>query len=217
MSEAQPVYTGVSFVETWLENVDAQHSLAARIVGSGSLMVPAPRQGIFVHREPNGVLHAYVALKRSLDWLARIDFDDSSAVRARLASEFAGWPAGCLSLILDGTAAPVLRKLYGLPINHHWARSSGVTLLGDAAHLAPPAGEGANLALLDGAELANAIILHVNDPDEAIAEYEQAMFPRSQKAAAGAYEMLSMMLGDEAPDVLASFLLSNGRNKGCNE
>nr|WP_025828943.1 NAD(P)/FAD-dependent oxidoreductase [Acetobacter persici] len=213
LSDAQPVYTGVAFVETWLEDVDVKHPLAAQVVGKGSLIVPAPRQGIFVHREPNDVLHAYIALKRSTEWLAGIDFDNPSAVRACLASEFAGWAPGCLSLIMEGTMPPVLRKLYGLPIDHQWATRSGVTLLGDAAHLAPPAGEGANLALLDGAELAAAIIAHAGNPDAAIALYEQTMFPRSRAAAAGAHEMLSMMLGDTAPDCVVSFMKDVGMNE----
>jgi 2-polyprenyl-6-methoxyphenol hydroxylase-like FAD-dependent oxidoreductase len=81
----------------------------------------------------------------------------------------------------------------------------GVTLLGDAAHLAPPAGEGANLALLDGAELGHAITAHPDDIETALAFYEAAMFPRSAKATADGHDMLALLLGARAPFALVDF------------
>jgi 2-polyprenyl-6-methoxyphenol hydroxylase-like FAD-dependent oxidoreductase len=60
-----------------------------------------------------------------------------------------------------------------------------VTLLGDA-HLTPPDGEGANLAMQDGAELGNAIAAHPDDIETALTEYEQTLFPRIAAAAARA-------------------------------
>jgi 2-polyprenyl-6-methoxyphenol hydroxylase-like FAD-dependent oxidoreductase len=81
-----------------------------------------------------------------------------------------------------------------------------VTLLGDAAHLMPPSGDGANLAMLDGAELGQAIVAHPDDIEAALAAYEGAMFPRSESFAADAREILELCLGDRAPFGLTEFL-----------
>jgi hypothetical protein len=33
-----------------------------------------PAKGILAHREPDGVLHAYVALSKPQEWIAGLDF-----------------------------------------------------------------------------------------------------------------------------------------------
>ena len=50
----------------------------------------APGKGIFAHREPGGVLHAYIALSAPKEWFAAIDFADAAAAKARVAAEFDG-------------------------------------------------------------------------------------------------------------------------------
>ena len=205
LSDARPEYTGVTFVETYLHDIDARHPATARAAGGGALFALAPGQGIFAHREAGNVLHAYVALSRPADWIAGIDFGDAGAATARIAAEFDGWAPELTALITDGGTTPVPRPLYTLPIGHRWDRVRGVTLIGDAAHLAPPAGEGANLAMLDGAELAEAIVAHPGDIDAALAVFEAAMFPRGGAAAADAVDILGLCLGEHAPFSLVEF------------
>jgi len=210
LCDARPAYVGVTFIETRLSNVDVRHPASARAVGGGALFALAPGQGVFAHREPGGVLHAYIALKRSADWIDAIDFDDPDAAKARIAAEFEGWAPELVALITDGETAPVPRMLHTLPNDCRWPRTPGITLVGDAAHLAPPAGDGANLAMLDGAELAQAIVAHPDDFDAALAVYEPTMFTRSHAAARDAHAMLETLLGDDASHGLVDFFISAG-------
>ncbi|MFI7103696.1 FAD-dependent oxidoreductase [Streptomyces sp. NPDC050161] len=184
LSAATPEYTGTSFVEIYLFDADTRHPAAAKAVGGGSLMAPASGKEIHAHRESGDTLHTYVSLTESPDWFAAIDFTDAAAATARIAREFDGWAPELTALITDGDTAPVLRPHHALPIEHRWERVPGVTLLGDAAHLSAPNGEGANLAMLDGAELGKAIAAHPDDVEAALGAYEQDMFPRSAAVAA---------------------------------
>jgi 2-polyprenyl-6-methoxyphenol hydroxylase-like FAD-dependent oxidoreductase len=165
-----------------------------------------PGKGIVAHREAGDILHTYVELTRPLEWITGIDFTDAAAAIATVAAEFSGWAPELTALITDGETAPVPRMLYTLPDAHRWDRVPGVTLLGDAAHLMPPSGDGANLAMFDGAQLGQAIAAYPGDIEAALAAYEAAMFPRSESFAADAHEILDLCLGDRAPYSLIDFL-----------
>ncbi|WP_030902370.1 FAD-dependent oxidoreductase [Streptomyces sp. NRRL F-5126] len=199
LSPATPEYAGTSFVETYLYDADTRHPAAAKAVGDGGMMALAPGKGIQAHRESGGTLHTYVALRRPKDWFAGIDFTDHAAAAARVAAEFGGWAPELTALITDGETAPVLRPLHTLPAEHRWNRVAGVTLLGDAAHLMVPSGEGANLAMYDGAELGGAIAAHPDDAEAALAAYERELFPRSAAEAAEAVLLHEAMFGEDAP------------------
>ena len=129
-----------------------------------------------------------------------IDFRDTEAARLQLLTHFADWDDQLRALIAESDAELIPRPIYALPVGHRWERIPGVTLLGDAAHLMSPfAGEGANLAMLDGAELAEALLAHQDDVETALASYEAALFPRSETTAAEANSNLSDSFRSDAP------------------
>ncbi|MEU5087565.1 NAD(P)/FAD-dependent oxidoreductase [Streptomyces sp. NPDC021356] len=202
LSGAVPEYAGTSFVETYLYDADTRHPAAAKAVGGGSMLALAPGKGIQAHRESGDTLHTYVALSRPSAWFAAVDFTDAAAAGARIAREFAGWAPELTALITDGDTPPVLRPLHTLPLAHRWDRVPGVTLLGDAAHLMVPSGEGANLAMYDGAELGKALAAHPEDVEAALTAYEQALFARSAEEATEAVRLHERMFGDRAPHSL---------------
>ncbi|GAA4550710.1 FAD-dependent oxidoreductase [Amycolatopsis samaneae] len=200
LSDATPEYTGTSAIELYLFDADTRRPAAVKAVGGGSLMAPAQGRMILAHREGGDVLHTYVMFTRPLDWFGDIDFTDSAAVIARIAREFDGWAPELTALVTESDTAPALRSHYTLPVEHRWERVPGVTLLGDAAHLTAPNGEGANLALLDGAELGQAIAAHPGDVEAALAEYEQAMFPRSAEIGAQGDDFLDRLATDDGEE-----------------
>lgn len=205
LSDARPAYVGTTFIETWLRDADARYPATAEAVGGGALFALAPGKGIFAHREPDAVLHAYIALSRPLAWIEAIDFADRDGALRTIAAEFEGWAPALTALITESDGAPVPRMLHSLPNDHRWPRTPGITLVGDAAHLMPPAGDGANLAMLDGAELGQAIVAHPGDIATALAVYEEVMFARSAATAVEAHRGLDICLGPDSPARLIDF------------
>jgi len=208
LSEAKPVYVGTSFIETYLFDSDTRHKASAEAVGGGSLFALAPGKGIAAHREPNGALHTYVQLNKPKEWMDSIDFSNPATALPRVAKEFDGWAPELTALITDGETDPVLRAIHSLPVEHRWDRVPGVTLLGDAAHLMIPSGEGANLAMFDGAELGKAIAANPGDVEAALLAYEKDLFPRSAAEAAEAEVILNVCLGPNSPQSLVDMFTS---------
>jgi 2-polyprenyl-6-methoxyphenol hydroxylase-like FAD-dependent oxidoreductase len=198
VSAATPAYAGISFVELDLLDADDRHPDSADLIGGGFFMALDGERGFLAHRETDGSLHVYAALRVDQDWLDGIDFAETAAAKAALLAHFTDWDGRFRTLIAAADGALVPRRINTLPIGHRWGRVPGVTLLGDAAHLMSPfAGEGANLAMLDGAELGQAIARHAGDVETALADYEQALFPRSEASATESADSLELLFGPD--------------------
>ncbi|MFE9680723.1 FAD-dependent oxidoreductase [Streptomyces sp. NPDC006285] len=206
LSDARPAYTGISFVETDLLEADVRHPRSAAVVGRGSFFCLGDRRALLAHRETDGSLHVYTALRADEGWLDTIDFGDTAAAKAAVLTHFEDWDESLRALVADADGTPVPRRIHALPVGHRWDRVPGVTLLGDAAHLMSPfAGEGANLAMLDGAELGLALAAHPGDTEAALTAYEEALFPRGEASATDSATSLETMFGEHALERMTEF------------
>jgi 2-polyprenyl-6-methoxyphenol hydroxylase-like FAD-dependent oxidoreductase len=203
VSDASPTYTGISFVEADLHDADTRHPVEADVVGEGMLMAFQGSTGILAHKETDGSLHLYLGVRAPEGLVDTIDFTDASAARSSVLAMLDGWSDELRGLVAhaDGPLQP--RRIHALPVGHSWEPVPGVTLLGDAAHVMSPfAGEGANLAMYDGALLALAVVEHAGDVDAAVAAYESALFPRSAEAAGESARNLELMFSEDSPRAL---------------
>jgi 2-polyprenyl-6-methoxyphenol hydroxylase-like FAD-dependent oxidoreductase len=211
LSDATPGYTGVSFVEIGLSNVEQRHPDLARLVGRGSLFALSDQKGLIAQRNAYDSIRVYIALRVPASWVtdSGIPFDHPQKARAALLGYFTDWTDELTNLIRHCDDRFTPRPLLMLPIHHRWHHRPGITLLGDAAHLMSPfAGEGANQAMLDATELA-LVLTSSSDFNTAIATYETTMFQRASRAAEESARNLDESFADDAPrGMLAQMLRS---------
>jgi 2-polyprenyl-6-methoxyphenol hydroxylase-like FAD-dependent oxidoreductase len=194
VSPAEPAYSGVTFVEISFDDAERRHPEISRLVGNGSMFALADNKGLIAQRNANDHIRVYVAFRVEDGWQV-----DPADARTTLLAMFQDWSPELRALLTDCDDSFLVRPLYALPVPHTWETRPGVTLLGDAAHLMSPfSGLGANLAMLDGADLANAIAA-APDLETAVREYEAVMLPRGQQAAVGAAEGLDSAIASDAP------------------
>ncbi|MET9564067.1 FAD-dependent oxidoreductase [Streptomyces tauricus] len=199
LTPATPVYSGTSFIEIALDSGGQDSRAGVAAIGSGTLMAVAPGKGIIAHRSADGRVLGYAALNKPEEWLKSIDFGDPSTGLRHVADQFDGWSPLLTAFVTQSDAEPWLRPIYALPVGLTWDRTPGVTLVGDAAHLMSPfAGEGANLAMYDGADLASELVEQL-DIESALTAYEERLFLRSSDAAGRSAKNLEIFFGPEAP------------------
>ncbi|MDG4780118.1 FAD-dependent monooxygenase [Micromonospora sp. WMMD961] len=204
VSPVTPHYTGVASVETFLDEVDIRHPDLARLIGDGSVAVYGVNRALVAQRNSGGHVRVYAQFRAPMDWHANLDLADVEAVRSSLLALFDGWADPVLDLLRHGSAF-VHRPLYVLPVSHTWAHTCGVTLLGDAAHLMPPLGAGANLAMWEGAELAESIATGSEDLDEVVRAFEGRMWERAARWAAITTAGLERLVSPDPAEALALF------------
>ncbi|WP_328453558.1 FAD-dependent oxidoreductase [Amycolatopsis sp. NBC_00438] len=211
LSPATPEYCGISHVEIRIPDAPARHPDLAELVGPGMIFALSDNKGFLGHGGHDIELGA--SLRVPEDWLSSsgVDWADPGEAREALLKEFAGWAPALTDLIRHSADTITPRRIYGLPAGHRWERVPGVTLVGDAAHVMSPfAGEGANLALIDGADLARAILEHPDDVETALAQYEKAMFPRAEEAAHGSARGLEWIFTPTSPREIVEFFSEMG-------
>jgi 2-polyprenyl-6-methoxyphenol hydroxylase-like FAD-dependent oxidoreductase len=204
-SVVRPLLTdaALSYVATFAElsigDIDRRHPDLAALVGPGNLWGLGVNQVLAAQRNGDGSVRVGISLRA----------DDRRIDKRALLDLFGDWDSSLTALIEAGEGAPTLRTIEAMPIGTRWPHRPGITLIGDAAHLMAPVGEGANQAMLDAAELAAAFAAAPTDPDAAIRTYEEAMFTRTHPIAEMSARVQAMMLSPTAAEDIIRFFTAS--------
>ncbi|MEW2427295.1 NAD(P)/FAD-dependent oxidoreductase [Micromonospora sp. NPDC047644] len=188
-----------TLVQLSVADVDSRHPDLAELVGPGNLWCIGVNQILAAQRLGDGSLQVGISLRAQDQPL------DTYRSKQALLDLFAGWNPRLTALIAAADGAPTPRLIEAMPTGTRWASRPDVTLIGDAAHLMPPVGEGANQAMLDAAELAGQLAADPADPNAAIRAYEESMFSRIRPIAEMSTRVQAMMLSPTAADDIVRF------------
>ena len=212
VTPVKPLYSGVLIVQGNVENGETAAPRIHHLLKDGKIY--AHGNGMFLHvsSKGDGSIDFYISLKRDEHWLqtSGIDFADRTQFHAWFKNQFPEWDNIWLELIENTELPPLLRPQYYIPSGQTWEAQPDITLLGDAAHIMPPSGEGVNLAMLDALELSECLTSEsYDDLRSAIAAYEEPMRARAVQELKDSLEMAEWMHSENALSLMVELLDHN--------
>jgi 2-polyprenyl-6-methoxyphenol hydroxylase-like FAD-dependent oxidoreductase len=207
LSPYKPQYSGLTFIEFGIDDIDRRFPALAKLVGRGKVGIIGEGREIIAQRNGNAHVRGYAIFRVPADWAGRrFDFTSPTSVRAELLREFGDFAEEITDLFRAASDHFAARQIHALPVGHSWRHRSGLTLIGDAAHVMSPfGGEGVNAALLDAVCLARRL-MEESDVSAAVTAFEEDMFARVEDVARESADAAATFLShDSLAETLAIY------------
>lgn len=204
VTDIQSLYSGVTIIQGEIEHPAVACPEMHALLANANLMALGDGKGIGAQPRGDGGLTYYASAKYPEDW--NIDATNKNEVCDFLMEFYEGWNDTYFTLF-QATDQFTVRKLHYFPLDQTWQAHSNITIIGDAAHLMPPSGEGVNTAMLDALDLSEYLTSgDYKDLQTAIGAYENKMRARGALLAQEALDGNEVMYGEHALEELISLL-----------
>lgn len=185
-----PHYTGLGGWTMQIPNAQVTAPEVYKLVNRGSVFAFSDEMFIAIQQLSSGDIwvSTYAQQPERFSRLANLENTDTTVIKEELAEQFHDWVPVLRGAFDKVQGDAVQRQLYMLPTDFTWPHKTGVTLLGDAAHLMTPfSGIGVNTAFHDALLLSHQIVNYVSSGtvgnlDDFVNEYEEEMFVNAHKA-----------------------------------
>jgi 2-polyprenyl-6-methoxyphenol hydroxylase-like FAD-dependent oxidoreductase len=230
LSPDKPQSSGLHYLTMNIKHISTRYPHLASLVGKGSFIALGNKHGVDSHRAAQDSAQLYVFLNASgqdeaVDSLSTLPIPELKDRVLNDKTSFADYGVDLKELMAVAFSEEAknrgniqIKPLATLPIGHRWTSTSGVTLIGDAAHLMHPAGEGVNLAMWDALDLSSAISgaweKSLKDGGESFRTalcrpmrlFEGEMFARAQEKAEEAKMIYDIMFSEDGAQGLADLM-----------
>jgi 2-polyprenyl-6-methoxyphenol hydroxylase-like FAD-dependent oxidoreductase len=236
LTDVKPQYSGRQIITVTIRDISKKYPHLAALVGPGTFFALGNRHGVSAQRGSHDSERVYIFITTSdedFDTTTALEHDTATRTKDKLLSDntlLGKWGPKTKDLVKvaceeESSSYPNkktdIRPVYGLPAGHTWDHKPGATLIGDAAHLMPPSGEGVNIGMWDAVMVTNAIIKaygsFVHDVrafqgalDLLVQEFEVDMAGRARKAAEEAGQLNEMLFADGGAKAMVEWFKSFG-------
>ncbi|KAK6063301.1 hypothetical protein SCUP515_12524 [Seiridium cupressi] len=193
LAPIEPEFSGITALDVWISDLDHDQETST-LVGQGSCFAFARDRALLFQRHGDGSARCYfftnnteLNVPKSAD--QEIDWEIPGNREIFIRKWFGHFHPRLTNAVLSMKDRAILRPLYMLPVGFTWESKSGITLLGDAAHVMTPfAGRGVNVGMIDAVELGEGLINYFKSGqnmglDQVVRDYELKMFKRSREDA----------------------------------
>lgn len=205
ITDIEAQYSGATIIQGEIDQPERTCPELYELMNNANLIVMGIGKTIAAQPRGDGGLTFYASSLYPENWVEKsgIDFNNREEVCAYLVKYYQEWNPIFFTLFKScNRFAP--RPLNYFPLDQYWDAKADLTLIGDAAHLMPPSGEGVNTAMLDALDLSECLTNgHFQDVQAAISAYEKRMRTRA------------VFLGQEALEGIKDF--SSPTNESMNK
>lgn len=207
LTSAKPFYSGKHFIEARISKDNPRYNSAREMVGRGNFAVLGGGRWLSIQQMADESYRVYIGIQVPEDYAQENDLKETEKVRKEYLTSpqfYRDWSKKFKDIIENCEGLFRAWPLYSFAAEQvGWPRAPGLTLIGDAAHVTVPDGEGVNRAMYDALVLVEKIVEHRADKgglEKAVTEYENEMLARVRHGVEEAITGLNMMFADDAVD-----------------